>query len=144
MPASFDLRPAAKADFAFCWPIYRDALQPLTQPPGEWREPDQRRIVERALAHAGASILRSEGADAGWLHVEETGQVIQLKQLVLVPAMRNRGLGTSFLDWMKERADRKRKDLNAELMTNSPARHLLERLGFKAVMTTDNKVTMRY
>jgi GNAT superfamily N-acetyltransferase len=144
MALSFDLRPAAKADFAFCWPIYRDAVQPLTQPPLDWREPDQQRIVERALAHAGSSILRSEGSDAGWLHVEETGQIIQLKQFVLVPAMRNRGLGTSFLDWMKERADRKRKDLNAELMTNSPARRLLERLGFKAVVTTDNKVTMRY
>jgi hypothetical protein len=51
---------AAKSDFAFCWPIYRDALQPLTLPPAEWREPDHQRIVERALADAGSSILRSE------------------------------------------------------------------------------------
>jgi GNAT superfamily N-acetyltransferase len=144
MAPAFNLRPAAKSDFDFCWPIYRDALQPLTKPPLEWREPDQRRIVERALAHTGSSILRSEGTDAGWLHVEETGQVIQLKQLVLVPSMRNQGLGTSFLDWMKERADRKRKDLNAELMTNSPARRLLERLGFKAVVSSGPVVTMRY
>ena len=132
MPLSFELRPAAKADFAFCWPIYRDALQPLMEPPTEWREPDRRRIVERALADAGSSILHSEGADVGWLHVAETGQVIELKQFHLLPAVRNRGLGTSFLDWMKARADRKRKDLTAEIMTNSPARRLLERLGFKA------------
>jgi GNAT superfamily N-acetyltransferase len=144
MPLSFNLRPAAKADFDFCWPIYRDAVQPLTRPPLEWREPDHQRIVERALADAGSSILRFEGSDAGWLHVEETGQVIHLKQFLLVPAMRNRGLGTSFLDWMKERADRKRKDLNAELLSNSPARRLLERLGFKAVVTSGPTVTMRY
>ena len=144
MALAFNLRPAAKSDFAFCWPIYRDALQPLTLPPQEWREPDHQRIVERALADAGSSILRSQGSDAGWLHIEETSQVIQLKQLHLLPAMRNRGLGTSFLDWMKERADRKRKDLNAELMTNSPARRLLERLGFKAVVTSGPIVTMRY
>ncbi|HYD04238.1 MAG TPA: GNAT family N-acetyltransferase [Reyranella sp.] len=144
MALSFDLRPAAKSDFAFCWPIYRDALQPLMEPPAEWREPDQRRVVERALADAGSSILRSEGADAGWLHVEENGQIILLKQLHLLPAMRNRGLGTSFLTWMKERADRKRKDLNAELATNSPARRLLERLGFKAVTTAGHTLTMRY
>jgi GNAT superfamily N-acetyltransferase len=144
MSLSFELRRAAKSDLAFCWPIYRDALQPLMEPPTEWHEPDQRRIVERSLADAGSSILRSEGADAGWLQVGETRQVIELKQLHLLPAMRNRGLGTSFLDWMKERADRKRKDLTAEIMTNSPARRLLERLGFKAVPASGRTVTMRY
>jgi len=144
MALAFNLRPAAKSDFAFCWPIYRDALQPLTLPPQEWREPDHQRIVERALADAGSSILRSEGADAGWLHVQETRQVIELKQFQLLPALRNRGLGTSFLDWMKERADRKRKDLTVELTATSPARRLLERLGFKAVPASGGRVTMRY
>ena len=144
MPVSFELRPAAKSDFAFCWPIYRDAVQPLMEPPTEWREPERRHLVERALADAGSSILRSEGADAGWLHVAETRQVIELKQLQLLPEMRNRGLGSSFLDWMKERADRKRKDLTMEIMANSAARALLERLGFKAVATPGRTVTMRY
>jgi hypothetical protein len=45
---------------------------------------------------------------------------------------------------MKERADRKRKDLLLDVPANSPAKALCERLGFKAVKTADNKVTMRY
>jgi GNAT superfamily N-acetyltransferase len=140
MPTAFDLRPAGKADFDFCWPIYRDALQPLT----EWREPEQRRIVEKALADASSSILRSKGTDAGWVHVEENSQVILLRQLVVLPALRNAGLGGGFLSWMKERADRKRKDLNVEIVANSPARRLLERLDFKAVPGTGPIVKMRY
>jgi GNAT superfamily N-acetyltransferase len=145
MPPAFELRPARKADLDFCWPIYRDTLQPLMAAPTDWREPEQRRVVERALADAGSSILRSQGADAGWLHVEENSQVIQLKQLLVLTALRNRGLGTSFLNWMKERADRKRKDLTVEVMATSPARRLLERLDFKAVPTQDgHTVTMRY
>ena len=142
MAPSFELRPAGKADFEFCWPIYCEALQPLMT--ADWREPDQRRIVERALADAGSSILRAEKSDAGWLHMTENSQIILLKQLHLLPAVRNRGLGTSFLGWMKDRAERKRKDLNAELPTNSPARHLLERMGFKAVSTAGATLTMRY
>ena len=144
MPASFELRPAAKSDIAFCWPLYRDSLQPLMEPPTDWREPDQRRIVERALVDSGASILRSQGADAGWLHVKEDGQVISLKQLLIVPDLRNRGLGTSFLGWMKDRADRKRKDLVVEILAGSPARRLLERLAFKAVPGSGRLMTMRY
>jgi GNAT superfamily N-acetyltransferase len=144
MPLSFELRPAGKADFDFCWPIYRDALQPLMEAPTEWREPEQHRIVERALADAGSSILRLEGADAGWLHMQENNQVIQLRQFLVLPAMRNRGLGGSFLTWMKQRADRKRKDLTVEVMTSSPARRLLERLDFKPVPGSGATVTMRY
>jgi ribosomal protein S18 acetylase RimI-like enzyme len=69
---------------------------------------------------------------------------VQLKQLFLLPAVRNRGLGTGFLTWMKERADRKRKDLTLDVMSNNPARRLYERLGFKTIATADNKITMRY
>jgi GNAT superfamily N-acetyltransferase len=144
MPSSFDLRPAGKADLAFCWPIYRDTMRPLMAAPDDWHEDQQRRVVERALVDPGASILSSAGAEAGWLHVTENGQIIALKQLLIVPALRNRGLGTNVLGWMKERADRKRKDFTVELLAESPARRLLERLDFKAVPGTGRMVVMRY
>ena len=144
MPTTFELRSSAASDFAFCWPIYREAMQPLTEMVTQWNEPAQRRIVELAVADAGTSILKAESGDAGWLQVQETRYVVELKQLYIVPALRNRGLGTSFLTWMKERADRKRKDLTVELTATSPARRLLERLGFKAVPASGGRVTMRY
>jgi GNAT superfamily N-acetyltransferase len=141
MPIAFELRPAAKADLAFCWPIYRDALQPLT---ANWNEAEHQRLVEKAVGHAGTSILLSDKADKGWVEVAEDNGSVQLRQLFILPAARNGGLGTSFLNWMKERADRKRKDLLLDVLANSPAKGLCERLGFKAVKTADNKVTMRY
>jgi GNAT superfamily N-acetyltransferase len=144
MPLAFEFRPAAKSDLGFCWPIYRDAMKPLTEAVGQWNEPAQHKIVEQAVADSGTSILQREQTDVGWLQVEETRHVVQLKQLFLLPAMRNLGLGTSFLTWMKERADRKRKDLTLEVLSNNPARRLYERLGFKTVTTADSKITMRY
>jgi ribosomal protein S18 acetylase RimI-like enzyme len=144
MPLGFDLRPATSADLAFCWPIYRDAMKPLTEALDQWNEAAQLSLVEQAVADTGTSILRREETDTGWLQVEETRHVVRLKQLFVLPAARNRGLGTSFLTWMKERAERKRKDLTLDVMTNNPARRLYERLGFKVVSTANNKVTMRY
>jgi len=144
MPTTFELRSSAASDFAFCWPIYREAMQPLTEMVTQWNEPAQRRIVELAVADAGTSILKAESGDAGWLQVQETRYVVELKQLYIVPALRNRGLGTSFLTWMKERADRKRKELTLEVMSNNPALRLYERMGFKPVTTANNKITMRY
>jgi len=144
MPLDFDLRPATPVDLAFCWPIYRDAMKPLTEAVGQWNETAQRSLVEQAVADSGTSILRREETDAGWLQVEETRHVVRLKQLFVLPAARNHGLGTSFLTWMKERAERKRKDLTLDVMTNNQARRLYERLGFKVVSTADGKITMRY
>lgn len=141
MSTPFDLRPAVKGDLDFCWPIYRDSVQPLA---ATWDEAAQRRVVEQALAHAGTSILRAGTADKGWLQVAESRHVVELKQFFVLPAARNKGLGTAFLTWMKERADRKRKDLTVEMMANSPARGLLERLGFKPVTTAGGKITLRY
>ncbi|MBS0539362.1 MAG: GNAT family N-acetyltransferase [Proteobacteria bacterium] len=141
MPIAFELRPAVKTDLAFCWPIYRDAVQPLT---ANWKEADHQRVVEKAVGHAGTSILRSDNANKGWVEVSENGGSVELRQLFVAAEARNKGLGTSFLNWMKERAERKRKDLLVEMPANSPARALCERLGFKAVTTAGDKVTMRY
>ena len=144
MPLAFELRPSNSSDLALCWPIYRDAVQPLAEALAPWNEGAERQLIEKAVAHAGSSILRAENTDAGWLQVEETRHAVQLRHLYLAPQMRNRGLGTAFLAWMKERADRKRKDLVLEVMTNNPAQRLYERLGFKPLTTAANKVTMRY
>lgn len=144
MPLAFDLRPAARSDIDFCWPIYRDSMKPLTEAFGPWNEAAQRKLVEQAVGDSGTSILCQQGADAGWLQVEETRHAVQLKQLFVLAAVRNRGLGTSFLTWMKERAERKRKDLTLEVLSNNPARRLYERLDFKVVTTASDKITMRY
>jgi ribosomal protein S18 acetylase RimI-like enzyme len=144
MPLTFELRPATRSDLGFCWPIYRDSMKPLTEAVGPWDEAVQQKLIEEAVADAGTSILRQHEDDAGWLQVEETRHIVHLQQLFVLPAMRNRGLGTSLLTWMKERAERKRKDLTLEVMANNPARRLYDRLGFKPVTTANNKITMRY
>jgi GNAT superfamily N-acetyltransferase len=119
-------------------------MKPLTEAVSQWNEASQQKIVQQAVTDSGTSILRQADVDVGWLQVEETRHLVQLRQLFLVPTARNRGLGTSFLTWMKERAERKRKDLTLEVLSNNPARRLYERLGFKAVTTANDKITMRY
>jgi GNAT superfamily N-acetyltransferase len=144
MPLGFEFRSAASSDLDFCWLMYRDAMKPLTEAVGRWEEPIQHKLIQKAVHNAHTSILRQDDADAGWLQIEEGPQVVHLQQLFLLPDRRNRGLGTAFLSWMKDRAERKRKDLTLEVMTNSQACRLYERLGFKPVTTADHKTTMRY
>ena len=139
----FDFRRVRDNDFDFCWPLYRDALQPLSAGLFRWDDAVQQRHVREALADEGASVLVSDHSDAGWLHVSETRFAIHLGHLYLVPEKRNRGLGTSFLTWMSDRARRKDKDFTLDVMKNNRARVLYERLGFRPVRTAGNTVTLQ-
>ncbi len=65
MPLAFEFRPAARSDFGFCWPIYRDAMKPLTEAFGPWNEAAQHRLIEEAVADSDTSILRQHETDAG-------------------------------------------------------------------------------
>ncbi len=139
----FDFRRIREGDFAFCWTLYRDALQPLSVGLFAWNDAVQQQRVRQALDDAGASILLAENNDAGWLQCSETRFAIHLGHLYLVPERRNHGLGTGFLTWMSERARRKGKDFTLDVMKSNRARALYERLGFRPVKTAGHTVTLR-
>lgn len=141
--ALFDFRRIGPPDFAYCWPIYRDALEPLSVGLFKWDDEAQKKRVQEALDDEGASILIAEGESCGWLQCNETRFTIHLGHLYLEPAKRNKGLGSGFLRWMSERARRKEKDFTLDVMKNNPALALYERLGFKRVKASATTITMR-
>jgi len=138
--ADFEFRRIRPGDVAYCWPIYSEAMAPLVS---GWSETAQRRVVELALGEEGASIMVVDKSDAGWLHVSETRFDIHLGHLYLEADRRNQGLGTRFLQWMSERAQRKAKTFTLDVMTNNRARALYERLGFAAAGTSAGKIRMQ-
>lgn len=139
----FDFRRIRPDDFDFCWPLYRDSLQPLSAGVFAWDDEAQKRRVREALGDEGASILQAGGGDAGWLHCAETRYAIHLGHLYLLPTKRNHGLGSGFLTWMSDRARRKGKEFTLDVLENNPALALYERLGFKPVQTQAHVVTLR-
>jgi GNAT superfamily N-acetyltransferase len=141
--ARFEFRRTGKADVTFCWPIYREAIEPLAVEFGAWDEAAQRRAIEATLDEEGASIMTANALQSGWLYVTESRHVIHLVHLYLLPELRNRGLGASFLQWMRDRSRRKGKALTVEVMKNSPARFLFERFGFRVTATSPHTLTMR-
>lgn len=138
----FEFRPIATRDVAFCWPIYREVMEPLYSELGAWNEAAQRREIETTLAEEGASMLVTRDADSGWLHVTETRHTIHLTHLYLLPELRNQGLGSSFMKWMIDRARNKSKGFTLEVLKNSPAHLLYDRFGFSVTHTGPRTLTM--
>ncbi len=63
--SDFEFRRVQPQDVAFCWTIYREAMQPLTAELMQWNEDAQRRGIEATLGDDDASILISDDTDAG-------------------------------------------------------------------------------
>jgi GNAT superfamily N-acetyltransferase len=125
--ADFEFRRVRPADFAYCWPIYSEAMAPLVT---GWNAGAQRLMVEQVLGEEGASILVVDKSDTGWLHVTETRFDIHLGHLYLEADRRGQGLGTRLLQWMIDRARRKAKTFTLDVVANNRAHALYERLGF--------------
>lgn len=142
--AAFEFRRIRDGDFAYCWSIYREAMQPLSAALGVWNEQAQRRNIEQALADDGTSILVVEKSDSGWLAVSESRYDIHLGHFYIEADRRARGLGTRFLEWMRDRARRKHKTLTLDVMVNNHgARRLYERIGFRSQSTSGVQIRMR-
>ena len=138
---NFEFRRVRPNDVAYRWPTNSEAMAPLVT---GWNEPAQRATIERALGEEGASIMVVDKSDAGWLHVTETRFDIHLGHLYLEADRRNKGLGTRFVQWMIERAQRKDKAFTLDVMTNTRARALYERLGLVASGTSAGKIRMQH
>jgi len=141
---AFQLRPAGGGDLPFAWLLYRDLMKPLTVELLEWNEPGQKHVVEEALALTGSSIIVVDGSQAGWLHVDETPDSIYLGQLYVVPSLQNCGIGTAVVRQLSNKALKEGKSLTLEVMKNSRARSLYERLGFRVIGESKYKLKMQW
>jgi ribosomal protein S18 acetylase RimI-like enzyme len=141
----FQLRPTGSEDFQFAWSLYTDLMKPLTaELLGKWNEPEQKRVVELAVAAEGTSIIVIDGLDAGWLQVIESPDSIYLGQLYLARSLQNRGIGTAILRQLWDTARHAGKALTLDVMKNNRARLLYERVGFRVTGESEYKLKMRW
>ena len=131
MTPRYELRPADVGDAEFAWRLYEQLMRARTEALVPWRADRQREVVDSALRSGSMQMILVDGAVSGWLHVHESPDTIELLQLYLVPAQQRRGIGTSILTTLKDRARAHRRPLRLNVLINNPARRLYERLGFR-------------
>jgi len=75
---------------------------------------------------------RSGRAPAGYVQIEDDGEAIKVKMIILAPAFQNRGIGTNLMNAAIERARAASKPVwLGVLFENHRARAFYERLGFR-------------
>jgi ribosomal protein S18 acetylase RimI-like enzyme len=96
---------------------------------------DTRRAAARAASGDIASqIIVADGEDAGWLLTADLADAIRIVEIMILPKRRGRGLGSTVIGSVLDRAARDGKAVRLVVScTNARAIRLYERLGFRTI-----------
>jgi len=140
--ARIALRPAGTEDEELLFRVFYHARVEEFRPAG-WEEArltaflrDQARL-QHAYYHsvfpeAAFDVVEVDGAPAGRLYVDRTGDSIHIIDIALLPEYRGRGVGSALMGQLAEEADAAGRSISLMVESSTPARRLYQRLGFVA------------
>lgn len=90
----------------------------------------QRRHYRAHYPQAEWSIVAVDGADAGRLYLDDSGDALLLVDVALLPTFRRRGIGRALLDGVLARAEAGGRAIRLHVEKDHPALGWYLRLGF--------------
>ena len=151
---SFSSRPATPEDESFLLQVYKSSRGDDLRGLG-WEEERiseflemqyeaQRRFFENDYPNATDEVVLVESKPAGRLIVERRDHEIRCIDLGLLPAYRNRGIGTLIIRELQAEAGTANKPLRLQVIRFNRAVNLLERLGFIRTSETGTHFQMEW
>jgi ribosomal protein S18 acetylase RimI-like enzyme len=89
-------------------------------------------------------ILMVDAADAGRLYLHDRTDEIRIMDIALLPTFRNHGVGSAVLKHILGEGSASNRRVSIHVEVFNPALRLYERLGFRAVASTDVYVLMEW
>jgi len=118
---------------------YRDVV---TRQFGAWVESDQDTWFEQKLGAGGITIIEVDGIRVGAIGLEDAPDHVFLRELQVLPAAQNHGIGTAVLRAELERATALGLPLRLRVLQQNRARQLYERHGFAVTGETETHFLM--
>jgi ribosomal protein S18 acetylase RimI-like enzyme len=141
LPDVLTLRDERPEDRGFLFDLFASIRGPETDllP---WNDVQKRAFLQQQfdlqwsqyrLHYAGAEwlIVEYDGAAAGRLYLEATSKELRIMDIALVPALRNRGIGTALIGSVLDHADRRALPASLHVEPFNPALRLYQRFGFQ-------------
>jgi ribosomal protein S18 acetylase RimI-like enzyme len=136
------LRTARAEDHAFALALYLESTKPLLIALSRWNEEQILSRFAQGFKLEQIQVLRSAGADIGWMQVSESPEELHLDQLHLVDGARSRGIGTGLIQQLKSQASTSNRAVALNVIRGNRAQQLYERLGFNVAGGDEERVRM--
>jgi ribosomal protein S18 acetylase RimI-like enzyme len=140
------LREVTDADMDFMFEVKRSGMREYVASTfGEWNDADQRARFEALGTPQYDRIVVTSRGDVGTLCVTWDSDPAFLAGIYLAPAARGAGLGSAIIGDILDRARELARVVQLRVLrTNTAARRLYERLGFRVVGDSDTQLLMQF
>ena len=140
------LRPARRDDEQFLFALHRAAMRDYVEATWGWDEHWQRGHFARAYKpgrHAVVVRTGSVPADIGRISLARHWRRTFLRDVELIAAERNHGLGTAMIRAVLALERTEGREVELLVLKCNPAQRLYARLGFQIVADDGERLTMR-
>jgi ribosomal protein S18 acetylase RimI-like enzyme len=143
MTEAITLRPVSAGDDTFLCDVYSSTrTEELAQVP--WNDEQksafcrmqfeaQDRYYHEVYPNGAFDVILIEGEPAGRLYVNRGPDEVRIIDIAMLPAFRNRRIGTHLIGALQAEAALARKPLRIHVERFNPALRLYERLGFQPI-----------
>jgi len=134
------LRPAKEADRDFLFDLHRRAMRDYVELLWGWDEVAQQRLFDERFVSRQYQVIQADGEDMGVLQLRDRPGEVVLDPIELLPAWQGKGIGTAIIRSLLAQG----KAVSLRVLTSNPrAAALYERLGFRTVRRTPERLFMR-
>lgn len=140
MAVEWRLRPAKEADRDFLFDLHRRAMRDYVELLWGWDEVAQQRLFDERFVSRQYQVIQADGEDMGVLQLRDRPGEVVLDPIELLPAWQGKGIGTAIIRSLLAQG----KAVSLRVLTSNPrAAALYERLGFRTVRRTPERLFMR-
>lgn len=129
-PLRFSLRRARASDHGFAERLYLASMAPRLSAFSVWNEAEALARFRQHFRLRQTRIITANSTDLGFFQVVVEPHALELRQLHLLPAYRNQGIGSALIRRLQRRAARHRRRLWLTVVQGNPAIELYGNLGF--------------
>jgi len=140
------LRPGRLQDEPFLFALHREAMRDYVSATWGWDDKWQRMHFAEHYAPSRHAIILRDGAhppEVGRLSLTRHWRKIFLRDIELVAAERNHGVGSALIEAVLELAHAEERHVELLVLKCNPARRLYSRLGFRAIEDDGSRLKMR-
>lgn len=133
-----ETRAATRADLDFAFETLRASMRASVEAAfGPWDDAEQRARFAPTFDLRTHEIVRVGGEDAGLLAVATLVDCVSLERLFLLPRAQRRGIGTTLVRSLLDRARERGLPVRVTVLRSNPdALRFYERLGFRRIGET--------
>lgn len=138
-------RPAQESDTGFAREVHHRAYREVVERQfGPWLEEQQDRYFETAWTPATFEIVLCDGAACGYVCIEDRDSDIHVREFVLMPEYQKRGVGSSLLREVMERARARQVPVRPGTPHANRALGLYRKLGFSEIGRTETHTLLEW